>query len=45
MAGPGESEPVTSNYTESGRQTNRRVEVVVYASEEMQENARRQGGD
>ena len=45
MAGLGESEPVTSNDTESGRQTNRRVEVAVYASEEMQENARRQGGD
>ena len=45
MAGLGESEPVTSNDTESDRQRNRRVEVAVYASEEMQENARWAYGD
>jgi len=31
--GMGETEPVASNQTESGRQQNRRVEVAIYASE------------
>ncbi len=42
--GLGETEPVTSNDTEAGRQTNRRVEVAIYASEKMQEEARRKSG-
>lgn len=35
--GRGESEPVASNDTETGRQDNRRVEVAIYASEEYRE--------
>jgi outer membrane protein OmpA-like peptidoglycan-associated protein len=31
--GMGETDPLTSNETEAGRQTNRRVEVAIYASE------------
>ena len=40
--GLGEREPVSSNTTEAGRQQNRRVEVAVYASAALQEEARRQ---
>jgi outer membrane protein OmpA-like peptidoglycan-associated protein len=40
--GRGESEPVATNDTEAGRQQNRRVEVAIYASEEMREDAREQ---
>jgi outer membrane protein OmpA-like peptidoglycan-associated protein len=32
-SGKGESEPVTTNDTDAGRQQNRRVEVAIYASE------------
>lgn len=41
-AGLGEREPVSSNDTEAGRQQNRRVEIAIYASATLQENARRQ---
>jgi outer membrane protein OmpA-like peptidoglycan-associated protein len=41
-AGLGEREPVASNETEAGRQQNRRIEVAIYASEALQEDARRQ---
>jgi outer membrane protein OmpA-like peptidoglycan-associated protein len=43
--GRGEIEPVQTNDTDAGRQANRRVEVAIYASEEMQrEMLRRHGG-
>ena len=41
-AGRGESEPVQSNDTDAGRQQNRRVEVAIYASDELKAEARRQ---
>jgi len=41
-AGLGEREPVASNDSEDGRQRNRRVEVAIYASATLQEEARRQ---
>ena len=40
--GRGESEPIATNDTESGRDMNRRVEIAIYASEEAREAARRQ---
>jgi outer membrane protein OmpA-like peptidoglycan-associated protein len=42
--GLGEEEPVAMNDTETGRQQNRRVEVAIYASEKLREEARRQAG-
>jgi|APHM01.1.fsa_nt_gi Outer membrane protein and related peptidoglycan-associated (lipo)proteins len=39
--GRGETEPVASNETEEGRQQNRRVEVAIYANEELRERAER----
>ena len=41
-AGLGEREPVASNTTEAGRQQNRRIEIAIYASAALQEEARRQ---
>ncbi len=41
-AGRGEREPVATNDTEGGRQLNRRVEIAIYASAALQEEARRQ---
>ena len=35
VEGLGEENPVASNSTEAGRQQNRRVEIYIYASEEM----------
>lgn len=44
--GRGETEPVASNETDAGRQENRRVEVAIFASEELREEMiRRHGGD
>ncbi len=43
--GRGEEDPIDTNETETGRQENRRVEVAIFASEEMQrEMLRRHGG-
>lgn len=43
--GRGELEPIATNDTAAGRQDNRRVEVAIFASEEMQaEMLRRHGG-
>jgi len=41
-AGLGEREPLASNSTETGRQQNRRIEIAIYASAALQEDARRQ---
>ncbi len=41
-AGRGETEPVGTNDTAEGRQANRRVEVAIYANEEMRERMLRQ---
>jgi outer membrane protein OmpA-like peptidoglycan-associated protein len=40
--GLGEREPIESNTTEAGRDRNRRVEIAIYASAALQEDARRQ---
>jgi len=43
--GMGETEPIASNDNELGRQENRRVEIAIFASEEMQRQMlRRHGG-
>jgi outer membrane protein OmpA-like peptidoglycan-associated protein len=42
--GRGESEPIASNDTAAGMQENRRVEVAIFASEEMQQRMLRQHG-
>jgi outer membrane protein OmpA-like peptidoglycan-associated protein len=42
--GLGEEEPVASNADEAGRQRNRRIEVAIYASTELREQARRKAG-
>lgn len=44
-AGRGETEPIASNQTEVGQQENRRVEVAIFAGEEMQEEAREAAAD
>jgi len=41
-AGRGETEPITENTSETGRDQNRRVEVAIFASEELREEARQQ---
>jgi len=40
--GLGEREPVATNDTDAGRQRNRRVEVAIYASDKLREQARRE---
>ena len=42
MAGRGETEPVTSNETDAGRQQNRRVEVAIFASEAYRNQLKKQ---
>jgi outer membrane protein OmpA-like peptidoglycan-associated protein len=44
LAGRGETEPVASNDTETGRQENRRVEVAIFASDKMRAAAKAQAG-
>jgi outer membrane protein OmpA-like peptidoglycan-associated protein len=43
-SGRGESEPIASNDTDSGRQQNRRVEVAIYASDKMKADAKAAAG-
>ena len=42
--GRGELEPIATNDTDAGRQANRRVEIAIFASEEMQQRMLRQHG-
>jgi outer membrane protein OmpA-like peptidoglycan-associated protein len=41
--GRGEAEPIATNDTEAGRQTNRRVEIAIYANETLKANALKSG--
>jgi outer membrane protein OmpA-like peptidoglycan-associated protein len=43
--GLGETEPVASNTDDAGRRRNRRVEVAIYASKELREEAQRKAGN
>jgi outer membrane protein OmpA-like peptidoglycan-associated protein len=43
-AGRGETEPVTTNSTAEGRQQNRRVEVAIYANDQLKAKAAGTGG-
>jgi outer membrane protein OmpA-like peptidoglycan-associated protein len=40
--GRGEREPVAANDSESGRARNRRIEIAIYANDELRERARRE---
>jgi outer membrane protein OmpA-like peptidoglycan-associated protein len=43
--GLGETNPVTSNDTDAGRQLNRRVEVAIFANDKLKDAAERQAGN
>jgi outer membrane protein OmpA-like peptidoglycan-associated protein len=43
--GLGETNPVASNDTDSGRQQNRRVEVAIFANDKLKNAAEKQAGN
>jgi len=43
LRGYGAGQPIATNDTEEGRQLNRRVEVAIYANEELKKMAEQQG--
>jgi outer membrane protein OmpA-like peptidoglycan-associated protein len=43
--GLGEEDPIADNATDSGRRENRRVEVAIYANEELRRAAEREAGE
>ena len=45
VEGLGEADPVADNSTAAGREQNRRVEVYLYASEKMIQEAQAQAGN
>jgi outer membrane protein OmpA-like peptidoglycan-associated protein len=45
IAGEGEAVPVASNDTTDGRQENRRVEIAIFANEDMKEEIAEKGGE